>query len=265
MRMRWIELLIILTIVICLPILLDWIIFANNIPSHLSNGEWAGFLGGYIGSIIGAVVSLCGIVFTIKETNKQNQKDRALQVRPYCLITDITREAEKNNTQKPPFIAALYNPKEENETVELNTKCIVCYVKIKNIGIGPAIDLQINWKSPLVYGNAHREGVNDGSGLGIEQKLLASNEELVIPIGMYIPEKWFDATITVSELDRLFSTQYENCIMNLKIKYRDMLENSYEQEFQTITTFSCVYSPEKVEAIHADMRLNKLCKIKSEI
>lgn len=265
MQRRWILLLLTLVIILCLPLILDWTIFANDFPSHLSNAEWAGFLGGYIGAIIGAIVSLCGILFTIKETTRQNQRDRALQVRPYCLITDISSDVKKNNDLEPPFISALYNPKEEKIEIDSKLKCVVCYIKIRNIGIGPALNLEISWNAPLIYDKTYRESANNDSCLGIRQELLAPNEEMILPIGIYIPQKWFDTSLTVSELMNIFPSQYENCIMNLKIRYADILENSYEQEFQTKTTFTAVHSSEKVDTIYAEMHLNKISSIQSKL
>lgn len=48
-----------------IPLLMDWFVVGNNVPSNISNSDWVGFLGAYIGAIIGAIVSLIGIIVTI--------------------------------------------------------------------------------------------------------------------------------------------------------------------------------------------------------
>ena len=36
---------------IAFPIAIDWLVFSNAFPSHITNEAWAGFLGSYIGSL----------------------------------------------------------------------------------------------------------------------------------------------------------------------------------------------------------------------
>ena len=71
---RWIIfILIILSILLVfgIPLAVDWLIIANDVPSNISNSDWVGFLGSYIGAIIGGVVSLIGIGVTIRFTKQQ--------------------------------------------------------------------------------------------------------------------------------------------------------------------------------------------------
>ena len=37
--------------VIAIPIAIDWLVFSNAFPSHITNEAWAGFLGSYIGGL----------------------------------------------------------------------------------------------------------------------------------------------------------------------------------------------------------------------
>ena len=73
---------------IVIPLLIDWLIIGNNIPSNITNQEWVNFLGSYVGAIVGGIVSLIGIGWTIRFTQKENRADRELQIRPvfdiYC-------------------------------------------------------------------------------------------------------------------------------------------------------------------------------------
>lgn len=74
----WSILLLAILAVLC-PLLLDWFIFGNNVPSSLTNGEWASFLGSYLGAVIGGGVSLTGIVMTIRFTKQENEIERSRQ------------------------------------------------------------------------------------------------------------------------------------------------------------------------------------------
>ena len=68
------------------PLVLEYLIFRNNVYSVLSNGEWGSFLGSYIGGIIGGTGTLIAMYVTTKETRKvQNENlnqfnaDRSLE------------------------------------------------------------------------------------------------------------------------------------------------------------------------------------------
>lgn len=66
-------------VLVTFPILLDVFVFGNNLPSNLSNGEWASFLGSYVGAVIGGIVSLIGIALTIQFTREENESAKREQ------------------------------------------------------------------------------------------------------------------------------------------------------------------------------------------
>lgn len=83
---------IIITVVVLLflfagiPLILEYLIFRNNVYSVLTNGEWGSFLGSYIGGIVGGVGTLIAMYVTTKETRKvqdenlnQLNADRSLE------------------------------------------------------------------------------------------------------------------------------------------------------------------------------------------
>ncbi len=68
---------------ILIPLFLDYIIWANNMESSISNSDWSGFLGSFLGGIIGGIGTLIAVYITTletrsiqKETNIQNKSER---------------------------------------------------------------------------------------------------------------------------------------------------------------------------------------------
>lgn len=65
-----------LVLVACLfPVLIDILVFGNNIRSNVSNEIWAGFLGSYIGGI----ATLMAVFITINDNNKKIEEQRKLE------------------------------------------------------------------------------------------------------------------------------------------------------------------------------------------
>ncbi len=50
-----------------IPLFIDRVIFGNGFPSHITNGEWASFLG----SFLGGIATMLSVVLTIRYTEKQ--------------------------------------------------------------------------------------------------------------------------------------------------------------------------------------------------
>ncbi len=59
-----------LGLLILIPIIINYVIFNNNTYSAVDNNGWASFLGSYIGGSI----TLVGVVITILNQNKENEK-----------------------------------------------------------------------------------------------------------------------------------------------------------------------------------------------
>ena len=76
----WIIALIMIAVLI--PILLDHLVFGNTVPSFLSNGEWAGFLGSYIGG----VCTLITLIATIQHYRSADEKKEKAEVQPFLHV-----------------------------------------------------------------------------------------------------------------------------------------------------------------------------------
>lgn len=114
--------LIICTIVLLfiLPWFLDLLIFGNSVPSALTNGEWASFLGSYLGGVLGGLCTLVAVVVTVRINQKQilnaekekieaqeerlreDRKKRKAEILSHTLdfISDIERWIDKETCDK---------------------------------------------------------------------------------------------------------------------------------------------------------------------
>lgn len=54
-----------------IPLFIDWVIVGNGFPSHLTNGEWASFLG----SFLGGIATMLAVVFTLRYNEKQRIRE----------------------------------------------------------------------------------------------------------------------------------------------------------------------------------------------
>lgn len=70
-------------IIVAVPLLLEFLVFDNNIPSFVSNDGWAGFFGAYIGAIIGAVTTYVTVNLEIKNNEKIRKEEVQREFRPY--------------------------------------------------------------------------------------------------------------------------------------------------------------------------------------
>lgn len=230
----WVGIILTVTL-IALPLILDWGIFGNGFPSHISNADWAGFLGGYIGAIITGLVSLLGIKWTIDFTREQNRKDRELQVRPYCTIKYQNTEKLVKTSNSLGHLAIGFEPKENNGP-EINGMLL-----IKNQGVGPAIDCFAEIEPidtdrvqyPILI---QRELYEKNVGVTCIQP----KEEVSLSIHIALN---FDP---ISEKDIIFDPElpemfqytfkpevtgkYKHTELRLKFVYHDILHNEFEQQ-----------------------------------
>lgn len=238
---------ILLLLIVVLPLAIDWIVIGNNFPSNIGNSEWVGFLGAYIGALIGAAVSLAGIVITIRYTNDQNDKNRELQVRPYCTFRYV-HDNKLVGTNK--IIAELpigCEPKENNGPRYTS----ILY--IKNIGLGPAVEFDFS-VDEILDDRQHylifMQQNEDVSNRRVNH--LAPGDEAAFPIYFYFN---FDKISANDFFDydedtkmRGYGVKYEimqkykNFDVVIHMKYYDMFNNQY---YQKITLSSNMYISEK--------------------
>ena len=229
-------------IVILLPVLVDWFIIGNNIPSHVSNKDWVSFLGGYIGAILGAAVSLIGIIITIRYTNEQNKIDRELQIRPYCSIRYV-HDNKLVGTNKILGELLLGCEPKENNGPEYTS---ILY--LKNIGLGPAIEFEFDIDE-IEDGRKHYLAFSqcDSEVSNKSVNLLQPGEEAAFPIRVYfnfdpISEEDFietgEGSLFKYDVKPSIMQKYKNFNIVMHVKYYDMYQNQY---YQKITLSSNMY------------------------
>lgn len=83
-------------VIIGVPLLLEFIVFGNHIPSAVSNDGWAGFFGGYIGAIIGAIATYISVNLEIRNNEKIRKEEIQREFRPYLYFRiDSVNERDK--------------------------------------------------------------------------------------------------------------------------------------------------------------------------
>ena len=96
---RIVIIILIYTIVgIILPFGFKYIIFENTALSHLTNNEWAGFLGSYVGGILGGLGTLISVYITVKDSRDmqaENKKDTDKQISDNRKERDIERKEDR--------------------------------------------------------------------------------------------------------------------------------------------------------------------------
>lgn len=144
------------------PLLIDKLIFGNNISSNISNETWAGFLGSYIGG----VATLLAVFITIIDNNKKIEEQRALEkeaeeeqrkflLRPYLdtqhnffnqeaivLENDRVFDIIGNVVQKMRYAFSLTD-KRLVQSRQSISKYVYLKYSVRNIGAGSAVDVKI--------------------------------------------------------------------------------------------------------------------------
>lgn len=72
-----------LIVAILAPLLIDYFIFGNTIPSNISNEAWAGFLGSYIGGLC----TMMAVFITVKYYKDSDKKKEKAAIQPFLHVT----------------------------------------------------------------------------------------------------------------------------------------------------------------------------------
>lgn len=148
---------------VCLfPLLIDKLIFGNDISSNVSNETWAGFLGSYIGGI----ATLTAVFITINDNNKKIEEQRKLEqeeeiaqrkflLRPYldtqhkffnqeamALENDRVFDIIGNAVQKMRY-AFSQTDKHLIQSRQSDSNYVYLKYSVRNIGAGSAVDVKI--------------------------------------------------------------------------------------------------------------------------
>ena len=210
-----------------IPLAIDWFIIGNNVPSHISNSEWVGFLGTYIGSIISCIITLVGIIWTIRFTRNQNKSDRELQIRPYF---DIVCNTSKSfpDVWKGYISIITYSNYENIEEVTGTT-----YLFFKNVGQGSAINVNFQ---VVIEGVSfqYEAGYNNQNAL-VSGYSVSPNERAAITIDLYCNKpspnrkEVEKKNKTIEELKACYP---ENFKFAVDMTYGDLLGNSFTQRLK---------------------------------
>lgn len=144
------------------PLLIDKLIFGNNISSNISNETWAGFLGSYIGG----VSTLLAVFITINDNNKKIEERRASEkeaeeeqrkflLKPYLdtqynffnqdalvLENDRVFDIIKNVVQKMRY-AFSQTDMHLIQSRQSDSNYVYLKYSVRNIGAGSAVDVKV--------------------------------------------------------------------------------------------------------------------------
>ena len=223
-------------LIVGIPLSVDWIIVANDIPSNISNTDWVGFLGSYIGAIIGGIVSLIGIGATVRFTKQQIALSQG----------QFTEQNRLNNQPILEFEITSVLDNKDDETITLHCEYsleneddyqeAVIELGIHNIGLGAALDIK--------YGIELDDVLQDGVFWCWKSRLIKSECNLKQKIAMFFPKQ-------------------EAFSVNIMIFYDDILGNHYvkrvkllNQQVESGQQMVCILSQEKGEICNLENKNN---------
>lgn len=238
----------IIIVIVITPLIIDYFIIGNNLPSNINNSERVSFLGSYIGALIGSASTLIGIVITIiftinqaKEerefTMQQNNEERRLAMAPHLkytmhgdvLLTDdeeipINKYKETLVNTKKDIYVSMYIGEciKERTNNFINTR-----LTLKNIGNGPALDMTID---NIYCGNKTKKAISCGSDGSLES---GSEFIMLINLGMSLEEINSDNLIKVKSGDYFpVKNLMEKKTLFMNVEYKDLIGNKYEQTLE---------------------------------
>ncbi|KHD16016.1 hypothetical protein AWN73_09840 [Clostridium butyricum] len=238
-------------ILIILPLLINWTILDNKFPSNADNNAWIGFFGSYIGASIGAVITLSGVIITINFTRKESKEDRRLSIAPYLKYNMLEQTLQQKHDLDIFYCV-------DNENTKINTTIL-----IKNIGLGPLINIKIS----DTYFN---DECNNRTVIGMPG-IIEKNEECLLLVDLRlrlesIPENEViedknEASESIFRFD--VPDKYKNVGGQLKFKvsYNDLMNNYYEQNIEISVLISLqtnINSPTKWSYTKPELRMKKI-------
>ena len=129
-----------------IPLFIDWAIFGNNFPSHISNSEWAGFLG----SFLGGIATMLSVFFTIRYSEKQRIKqeqirenEKKAEKRTYLDIIEhgnASIDALKNYI--PEKAKCIYLFKDQDRIAD-STHCLMLQINNRSRNLIDSINIQL--------------------------------------------------------------------------------------------------------------------------
>lgn len=208
---------IIISLIICIiPILINYFIMGNDVPSFWDNSDWAGFLGSYLGGIIGGLATLFAIYITTRETRTlekdkrdndelENKEKEKLLNRSYLIAEEMDnlglRLEGYNNSGDIRILETENYIEIENYINEQKIKTIKAnYLKIKNIGP----NLVTNCEFKLIINIKDNDNYNEEYIINSSVPIMQINQEVFI----------------MSQILKLPSKPtYQQLLTDIKIKY----------------------------------------------
>lgn len=232
-------------IVVFLPLVLDWCVFANDVPSNITNGEWAGFLGGYIGAVLGGFFSLLGIAWTIHFTRKESKKDRELQIRPYMDIRYLDTEQFQFAKSWLGYVKINVWDESGGETKEVGAGLLY----LKNVGNGAATNINISAVAEGIDGNYNIKFTNKNRK--VTTNSISPQEETAMSIMVLNTRKapskeeliWDENGFADYDISKYVTPS--NFVLKIKIEYSDLLTNRFEQEIVLRAGYEMNYEKQK--------------------
>lgn len=126
--MRKRDFVLLFVLAIATPLLLDYFVFGNSIPSNISNDAWASFLGSYIGGLC----TMAAVFITVKYYKDSDKQKEKAAIQPFLHVTigGSSRDLKKG------FSLPGKTEKKAEELERVN-------ITIKNVGNGFATTLVI--------------------------------------------------------------------------------------------------------------------------
>ena len=260
----WVGAVIFVLLVVGMPLLVDWCIIGNDIPSNISNSDWVSFLGGYIGAILGAMFSLIGIAWTIKFTREQNRSDRELQIRPYFDIRYLDVEQFCHTKSWLGYVMINgWDANVEDEASKGQNNVGAGLLYLKNVGNGPATNINFEVFIENTKVEYKAQYTNQNTKVTTNSVLQGATAELSIDItnSRQAPKKedfmW--------QNNEMFPT-YDVCkfkipdpfSIKLILTYSDLMSNRFKQELNFDAHYGMQYGKDEDGRYHCDLYLKEI-------
>ncbi|MBB6218159.1 hypothetical protein HNQ80_004299 [Anaerosolibacter carboniphilus] len=120
-------------LILIMPLIVNILMLFSTPLAKGNIDAWISFYGSYLGGVIGGIATIFGIYLTLKYSKEKDIDDKRRLTLPYISIIEYNSRANAKNeiTYEAIYIEAL-SSMTENEG---------CYVTLKNIGFGSAIDI----------------------------------------------------------------------------------------------------------------------------
>lgn len=96
---------ILFVLVVILPVILQYAVFANSIESNASNDGWASFLGSYIGGVFGGGMTLAAVLISVRETRciqQENSRENSIRAARDAMNNSVklSRHQQENDLRQ---------------------------------------------------------------------------------------------------------------------------------------------------------------------